>query len=91
MNSFVGLVTEIYSSSEILALVLGLNHRQSLHKVLMTLQEQGLIRYAKVPVVGDTKIYGVLPNTVKLLPMTSARMKRPLPRCLSQDGYRRCV
>ena len=46
------LKTEIYSSSEILALMLGLNHRQSLHKLLMTMQEQGLIRYAKVPVVG---------------------------------------
>ena len=46
------LKAEIYSSSEILALVLGLNHRQSLHKLLMTMQEQGLIRYAKVPVVG---------------------------------------
>jgi len=44
--------TEVYSSSEILALVLGLNHRQSVHKLLMTMQEQGLIRYAKVPVIG---------------------------------------
>jgi len=35
-----------------LARVLGLNHRQSLHKLLMTMQEQGLIRYAKVPVIG---------------------------------------
>src|SRR5947209_5603830 len=44
------LKTEIYSSSEILARVLGLNHRQSLHKLLMTMQEQGLIRYAKVQI-----------------------------------------
>ncbi len=46
------LKAEIYSSSEILTLVLGLNHRQPLHKLLMTMQEQGLIRYAKVPVIG---------------------------------------
>ena len=46
------LKTEIYSSSEILAPVLGLNHHQSVHKLLMTMQEQGLIRYAKVPVIG---------------------------------------
>jgi hypothetical protein len=32
--------------------VLGLNHCQSLYKLLTTKQEQGLIRYAKVPVVG---------------------------------------
>lgn len=46
------LKTEIYSSPEILALVLGLSHRQSLHKVLVTMQGHGLIRHAKVPVVG---------------------------------------
>jgi hypothetical protein len=46
------LKTEIYSSPEVLTLVLGLGHRQSLHKVLMAMQEQGLIRQSKVPVVG---------------------------------------
>jgi hypothetical protein len=46
------LKTEIYSSPEVLSLVLGLNHRQSLHKALMEMQEQGLIRPARVPVVG---------------------------------------
>lgn len=44
--------TETYSSPEVLTLVLGLSHRQSLHKVLMAMQEQGLIRQSKVPVVG---------------------------------------
>jgi len=46
------LKTEIYSSPEVLALVLGLSHRQSLHKVLMVMQEQGLIRQSRVPIVG---------------------------------------
>src|SRR5581483_3416405 len=46
------LKTETYSSPDILALVVGLAHRQSLHKVLGTMQEQGVIRHAKVPVVG---------------------------------------
>ncbi len=46
------LKTEIYSSAEILALALGISHRQSLHKVLTTMEGLGLIRHAKVPVVG---------------------------------------
>ena len=50
------LKTEIYSSPEVLTLVLGLNHRQSLHKALMEMQEQGLIRPARVPVVGGYQI-----------------------------------
>jgi hypothetical protein len=46
------LKAEIYSSPEILALVLGLSQRQSLHKTLMAIQEQGLIRQSRVTVVG---------------------------------------
>ncbi|HEY6252368.1 MAG TPA: hypothetical protein VI685_20630 [Candidatus Angelobacter sp.] len=38
------LKTEIYSSPEILAMVLGFTHRQSLHKTLMAMEEHGLIR-----------------------------------------------
>jgi hypothetical protein len=45
------LKAEIYSASEILVLVLGL-HRRSLPKLLMTMQEQGMVRYAQVPVLG---------------------------------------
>ncbi len=50
------LKAEIYSSPDILALVVGLAHRQSLHKALVTMQEQGVIRHAKVPVVGGHQI-----------------------------------
>jgi hypothetical protein len=50
------LKTEIYSSPEVLTLVLGLSHRQSLHRVLMAMQEQGVIRPAKVPIVGGYQV-----------------------------------
>src|SRR5437764_14605292 len=50
------LKAETYSSPEVLTLVLNLSHRQSLHKVLMAMQEQGLIRQAKVPIVGGYQI-----------------------------------
>jgi hypothetical protein len=46
------LKTEIYSSPEILALVLGFTHRQSLHKTLMAMEERGLIRSGRVAIVG---------------------------------------
>ncbi len=46
------LKTEMYSSPEVLTLVLGLSHSQSLHKILMAMQEQGSIRQSKVPAVG---------------------------------------
>src|SRR5579864_584673 len=46
------LKTEIYSSPEILALVLGFTHRQSLHKTLMAMEEHGLIRQGRVAIVG---------------------------------------
>ena len=46
------LKTEIYSSPEILALVLGFTHRQSLHKTLTAMEEHGLIRQGRVAIVG---------------------------------------
>ncbi|HEY6249166.1 MAG TPA: helix-turn-helix domain-containing protein, partial [Candidatus Angelobacter sp.] len=46
------LKTEIYSSPEILALVLGFTHRQSVHKTLAAMEEYGLIRQGRVAIVG---------------------------------------
>lgn len=46
------LKTEIYSSPEILALILGFTHRQSVHKTLMAMEECGLIRSGRVAIVG---------------------------------------
>lgn len=46
------LKTEIYSSPEILALVLGFSHRQSVHKTLSAMEECGLIRQGRVAIVG---------------------------------------
>ncbi len=46
------LKAEIYSSPDILALVLGVSSRQAVHKTLTGMQAQGLIRCAKVEVTG---------------------------------------
>lgn len=46
------LKAEIYSSPDILALVLGVSSRQAVHKTLTGMQAQGLIRSARVEVVG---------------------------------------
>lgn len=46
------LKAEIYSSPDILALVLGVSSRQAVHKTLTGMQAQGLIRSARVEVTG---------------------------------------
>ncbi len=74
------LKTEIYSSPEILALVLGLNHRQSLHKILVTMQEQSIIRHARVPVVGGHQILWGITEHGQALAYDVSKNETPSPR-----------
>lgn len=74
------LKTEIYSSPEILAMVLGLAHRQSLHKVLVNMQGQGLIRPAKVPVVGGHQTLWGISEHGQALACDLSKNETPSPR-----------
>src|SRR5581483_11549688 len=74
------LKTEIYSSPEILALVRGRNHRQSLHKILVTMQEQSIIRHARVPVVGGHQILWGITEHGQALAYDVSKNETPSPR-----------
>ncbi len=76
------LKTETYSSPDILALVVGLAHRQSLHKVLVTMQEQGVIRHAKVPVVGGHQTLWGITEHGQALACDLSKNETPSPKDL---------
>ena len=74
------LKTETYSSPDILSLEVGLAHRQSLHKVLVTMQEQGVIRHAKVPVVGGHQTLWGITEHGQALACDLSKNETPSPK-----------
>jgi hypothetical protein len=74
------LKTEIYSSPEILSLVLGLSKRQSLHKTLTGMEEQGLIRLARVPIVGGYQTLWGITEHGQAMAFDPSKNEKPLNR-----------
>lgn len=74
------LKTEIYSSPEILALVLGFTHRQSVHKTLTAMEECGLIRQGRVAIVGGHQTLWGITEHGQAMAFDESKDQAPSPR-----------